>query len=173
MTMEDGVLEVLSPQFDQPILIQLDNASPHTGKRNIEDLNEYCEQNGLETTFLTQPAQSPDLNFCDGSFFNSLQKRSYKLREGCKTEDQLVDNVYSAWEDFDEDTINHCVYHMYAVYNAVLENEGGNQYDPPHAKVREKLQTGEALNRVSLSRDRIHQLRQLLCEYDRKNSKKT
>lgn len=171
MTMEDGVLDVLTPQFDEPVIIQLDNASPHTGKRNIEDLNEHCIENGLNFTFVTQPAQSPDLNFCDGSFHNSLQRRSYVLREGCTTEQELVENVFEAWDNYDQETITHCVYHMYAVYNAILENEGGNQYDPPHAKVREKLLNGEPLNAVTLSVDRIEQLRQMLSAYDRRSDK--
>ena len=168
--MDDGVLNALSLQFDEPVIAQLNNASPHTDKRNIEDLNDYCDENGLKITFVTQPAQSPDLNFCDGSFFNSLQKRSYALREGCSTEEELVENVNDAWDNYDEETIKHCVYHMYAVYNAILENEGGNQYDPPHAQVREKLMNGEPLNSVTLTQDRIQELRDKLLEYDDRNS---
>ena len=38
---------------NQDITIQMDNASPHTGQRYIEELNYYSEQNGINVTFVT------------------------------------------------------------------------------------------------------------------------
>lgn len=166
MTMENGVIDVIAAQFEEDIIIQMDNAPPHTGSRNLESLNEYCLDNGFNITFTTQPAQSPDLNYCDGSFFNSLQKRSFKLREGCKSVQDLVDNVYEAWDDYPMELIRNCTSHIYSVMNAILENDGDNQFKNPHANVRENLASGQAVNKVTVSKEKLASLRQKIIDHD-------
>lgn len=169
MTMENGMLEVIAEQFqnEEEIVIQMDNASPHTGDNNIEDLNAFCEDNNLPITIVTQPAQSPDLNYCDGSFFHSLQKRTYKLRAGCTNEQHLMDNVQSAWEDYPSEVINSCCSHMFSVYNAVLECFGGNQYDVPHTNTRGRKKNNHPINTVTVSPEKLAELKKTVADYDK------
>lgn len=58
----------------EPVVIQCDGASPHTGKDNINQLNREGQKKGWDIRFVQQRAQSPDLNVNDLGFFRSLKK---------------------------------------------------------------------------------------------------
>lgn len=62
-------------QWCQNVIIQMDNARPHVGKKNVERLNDFGDRLVPRITTINQPAQSPDLNANDLGFFNSLNKR--------------------------------------------------------------------------------------------------
>lgn len=107
-----------------------------------EYLNIMTKEGGILATFQTQPAQSPDLNICDLCFFNSLQKRSFELRSKSNTEMELMNTVQQAWAEYDWETLERAWGLLFAVYRAVLDAKGTNQYVKPHSGVRVRQHDG-------------------------------
>ena len=48
----------------EPIIIQQDGTSPHTGKGNLKFFKEVGQEDDWNISVITQPAQSPDFNIC-------------------------------------------------------------------------------------------------------------
>ena len=101
-------------------------------------MEEYCEDAGEIIHFHLQPAQSPDLNVLDGSFFRSLCQRAHVIKRGGAGVEEIRDRTLQAFMDYDKETLARCFGHLYAIYNLVLGMDGNNQYDEPHADVRNK-----------------------------------
>ena len=51
----------------------------HTGKQNMEKMDAAGSRNNWNIKYVTQPAQSPDLNKLDICFFYSLQRAADAL----------------------------------------------------------------------------------------------
>lgn len=146
MTMEGGILQTVREKMawakNDNIVIQHDGAPGHIDKTNAVALPAAGQLEGYNITFEVQPAQSPDLNLCDLCFFNSLQKRSFELRSKSTTEMQLMATVQEAWDQYDWQTLERSWGHLFAVYRAVLDAGGTNQYTKPHSGVRERQHDG-------------------------------
>ena len=83
------------------IYVQHDGAAPHTGGGNNELLNlEGQLEDETCIHYIMQPAQSPDMNKNDLSFFNSLSCRAEELKRGVKTLEELISNVEKAYWDY-------------------------------------------------------------------------
>ncbi len=78
------------------VIIQQDGAPPHTGKGNLQVLNEAGKQGPWSIKLVTQPTQSPDLNINNLGFFSSLKTRVLEAR--FSSIEQLVDVVYEQYE---------------------------------------------------------------------------
>jgi hypothetical protein len=138
-------------------VVQIDNAPPHTGHSNLKLLNQYCDEHRLDIEYITQPAQSPDLNICDLSIFNSLQKRVDHLKsKGDHSILALWDATEKSFEDYPKDAISVSFGHLYANYNECLKHNGDNKYDSPHADVRRNFARGLPLRRCNLSIGEYH-----------------
>ncbi len=65
---QNGIIDILSEKrpdivsdFNKdPLKMQLDNASPHTGKNNIQKLNQECIDRNLNMFYELQCPKSPD-----------------------------------------------------------------------------------------------------------------
>jgi hypothetical protein len=148
---ENGVISQVIRCFpNQNVIIQIDNARPHTGEHNILRINNYCTEQNLPVRVLCQPANSPDLNMCDQSFFHSLAKQSDKLKFGCRNIADLINNVHDAWEAYDEDTLRSQWAHMYTVWNLILTYEGSNQFKNPHGGQRNAININIPTNHVMM-----------------------
>jgi hypothetical protein len=133
---------------EQAITIQMDNAPPHVGHHNIESLNQYCIDNHMDISYVTQPAQSPDFQICDLALFNSLQKKVDHLKaEDDHTLLALWYATLAEFQNYPKQTISVCFGHLYANFNQSLLHNGGNNYPSPHAEVRKNLAQGLPLNK--------------------------
>jgi len=163
---EGGVLDCITEKRSEtvndftkyPIKIQLDNASPHTGKNNINKLNQECINRNLNIIYKLQCPNSPDLNLNDLSFNNSLSKRVHKLTFGCKKIEDLVNAVEHEFDSYDSNKLETQYGHLFACFNSILEDHGGNEYKNPHNDVRKKVKLNLPLNECCLSLDEFHSL---------------
>mmetsp|Transcript_16709 Transcript_16709/g.15069 ORF Transcript_16709/g.15069 Transcript_16709/m.15069 type:complete len:151 (+) Transcript_16709:82-534(+) len=138
----------------------MDNAPPHIGQGNVATLNNYCELHEKQVEYILQPPNSPDLNILDLCLFNTLQKRSNKIKKEARTADKLIEAVQIVFDTMDRDTVCVTYGHLFACYNEVLICHGGNQYKSPHASVRELYYSNEQaqLNVVGKSMEEIIEL---------------
>lgn len=151
--------------------IQMDNAPAHTGKENIDNLNEHCEDHDLRIEYTTQPSQSPDFNILDLCLFHSLAKRVDRLKHvSDKDLISLWEAVKQVWAEYDRETIEIAYGHLYANYNECLRHNGGNWYKNPHASVRVLHGRGEPLNRCCLSYEEYVVLYRETTEWLRNNN---
>ena len=111
-----------------------------------------------------QPAQSPDLNLLDLGFFSSLQRSVNNLKAKANTIDELIDNVKKAYDDYDDKTLDHIWGVLFGVYNAILKDNGDNQYKLPHRGLRKNGKNKESVVDLSIDVDayneRFHQMLQ-------------
>ena len=85
------------------VVVQQDGATPHTGKDNPEIRNSAGMGRGWLVELKTQPSQSPDLNVNDLGFFASLKSRVW--RANVSSVDELMQNVFDQYEEYDGDTL--------------------------------------------------------------------
>ena len=115
------------------VIIQHDNASPHTGHHMLARLNAHGETFSNPTlVFEPQPARSPDTNICDLAFFRALFKHVKKLRRRDRSafdKEQLVADVVQAWADFDSATITKMFDYKSHVMRKIVEVGGDNNYN--------------------------------------------
>lgn len=116
------------------IFIQQDGAPPHTKSGIVERIEEACNKDGWEIVLDTQPAQSPDLNLCDLSFFSSLQKRQQK--HWTSNIDDLLNVVATEWNDYEWKSLERQWWTLFAVYDEVLRRCGDNDFVTPHSNAR-------------------------------------
>ena len=98
--------------------IQVDNAPGHSGYNTNNVMNDLCQDEGLETLYTTQPPQIPDFNINDLSIFDSLQKKTHKLRRD--SNQNILDlwgNVATIFEQYSMDTITIGFGHLLACCN--------------------------------------------------------
>jgi hypothetical protein len=125
----DIVFKCPAEMLAAPIIIQLDNATPHN--INLGRFNARCTELGVDCRLQFQPAQSPDFNICDLSFFPAIQALYYKI-SGVNNVISCVDAVAQAFAQFDPNNLNRAYLSLFMNYNCVLQHEGGNKYAVPH-----------------------------------------
>jgi hypothetical protein len=113
----------------ETIYIQHDNAPPH--RINLERFNAKCTELNIRCELYYQPAQSPDLNICDLSFFPSIQALYYKIT-GERSLENIILSVRTAWDLYKPRTLNRCWVSLLMNYNLILEHGGCNQYKLGH-----------------------------------------
>jgi transposase len=73
-----------------PFFIQQDGARPHTANGTIKDLEASGTGDGFIPIIVTQPPNSPDLNFNDLGFFASLK---VDVKRICTSREEMMANV--------------------------------------------------------------------------------
>jgi hypothetical protein len=131
----------------RPITIQLDNASPH--KVDWQRFNNKCLELQIDCRLSYQPAQSPDLNICDLSFFPSLQAHYYKI-PGVNSIESCIAAVRTAWENYDPKLLNRAFLSLFMNYNMVLQYGGSNNYMVPHMAKERLERAGELPDRIMI-----------------------
>jgi hypothetical protein len=166
MTKEGGVLDCIKSKMfwlkEEGIYIQHDGASPHNGRGNKEKLREAGLKDDWRIVFETQPAQSPDTNICDLSFFNSIQHRIHNLKQNATNIDQLIAKVGTAWKEYDCVTLDHIWGHLFACYNSILRDSGDNKYKAPHTKLRVNARGKETVVDLNIDVDAYNSAFQLV-----------
>ena len=145
--------------------VLMDNAKPYIGHGNIDKLNAECRKRGLRVIFKTQPANSPDLNLCDASFFHALNLRVNKLKMQAKTIDNFITLVLLEFESFPSVALANAINHIYANMNGILLTQGGNELEYRHSHVYQGENGVPFTNSVCMFQDQVNQLRVILNEY--------
>jgi inhibitor of nuclear factor kappa-B kinase subunit alpha len=105
-------------------VFQQDGARSHTARSTIQYLEdstilfEYIEPNKW-------PASSPDLNPCDYSVWNELERVLHR-RQSFKSLDDLKASLIEAWEQFPQDHIVNAINKFRQRCRDVLKAEGGH-----------------------------------------------
>ena len=88
----------------------------------------------------TQPSQSLDLNVNDLGFFASLKSRVW--RANASSVDELVQNVFDQYEEYDGDTLEQVWQSLFKLYNQTLRKLGDNDSRVEHTGVRKRQRDG-------------------------------
>ena len=92
-------------KFEENSLLLHDNAPIHTARKTTT----FLEECGIEA--LDWPPNSPDLNIIE----NIWGMMARKVYEGCKrysTKEELIDAIYTAWDEIDQEAIENCIKSM-------------------------------------------------------------
>lgn len=139
-TKPGGVIEKIKEKMPwligKTVKIQHDGAPPHSGSQNETLISQFGSVGDWRFNFVTQPPQSPDLNILDLGFFHSLKVRVRHIKNRAFNIDDLIRNINQAYEEYDAATLDDIWGHLYANYNEILIDNGGNQFPPPHVKGR-------------------------------------
>lgn len=140
--MEGGLLEAVKSKLyhfkENGIVIQLDGAKTHMGRGNRDLFDSTGRADDWNIVFLTQPANSPDLNMCDLCVFNSLQSQSNHLKRQAKNIDDLIESINTAWQEYDSSILARSYGVLFTNYRLVLLHLGDNRYPTPHSGVRKR-----------------------------------
>jgi hypothetical protein len=129
-----------------PIYVQQDGATPHTAAANEAFFQQERRKRGFDIRVVTQPAQSPDLNFNDCSFFRSMHTR-VRVKKHSNL-DELGENILAAYREFPVTTLEHCWQVLSRNIQFIIKNLGDNNYKALRTKERTRRRQGEEENRV-------------------------
>lgn len=79
----------------------------------------------------------------------------------------ILQSVDQAFEEYDSDTLVYCYGHLYAIYNAILDCNGNNNFPEPHAQVRKRTRAGEfdLVRKVNKSYNEICEIIDIVNDY--------
>ncbi|CAM9667586.1 unnamed protein product, partial [Discosporangium mesarthrocarpum] len=129
--MIEKAIPVIKARMPRPlghkIFVQQDGPKPRTGKGVMEAIQDAA---GDEIILETQPANSPDLNVNDLTFFHSIQQ----LKEDVGVTDgkELVEGTMEASEVYPLLTLERVWQGHFAVYGGDMGCKGDISYNMPH-----------------------------------------
>ena len=150
------------------VVVQQDGATPHTGKDNPEILNSAGMGRGWLVELKTQPSQSPDLNVNDLGFFASLKSRVW--RASASSVDELVQNVFDQYEEYDGDTLERVWQSLFKVYNQTLRKLGDNDFRVEHTGVGKRQRDGTLETVVKYDAEAFSAAWHYLADSDKEDS---
>jgi len=136
-----AIREKFPSSYKQKIIIQQDNAKPHSKETDAELLSE-ANKKGWKMRLQCQPPNSPDLNVLDLGFFNSIQ--SLQHQSAPKTIDELIDCVQVAFDKLNNENLNNIFLTLQKCMEATMTKKGGNNYKLPHVG-KTRLRNSEML----------------------------
>ena len=146
LTKPDGLIATIKQKMfwakDEPIIVRHDGAKPHTGESNEVFLNQQGTLDDWNIQFERQPAQSPDFNWNDLSFFASLQKRANVLKGKHRDVPSLINAVKTAYNEYDECIFTRIHALQLQIYREVMNCDGNNTYKLPHTGIRKRQRDG-------------------------------
>ncbi|XP_047942997.1 uncharacterized protein LOC125189809 [Salvia hispanica] len=114
------------PNVCKEILIQQDNAKPHISPTDSE-FQAIANKDGFKFQIICQPP-----NVLDLGFFTAIQSlQDDKIAKGV---DDLVNNVYSSFEELSPHTLNNVFLSLQGCLLEIMKVHGGNGYKLPHMK---------------------------------------
>jgi hypothetical protein len=139
----ERIREWMSWLRDVNVIVQHDGAKPHTGDDNVNKLNLAGAQDGWNISVITQPPNSPDLNILDLGLFSSLKTRFYARGVTELSMQPLVDAVVEEFKNYEPQTLINIWAEQYVIWNALLRDQGNNDYEIPHTQITKKARLGE------------------------------
>lgn len=138
------------------VVIQQDGAGGHI-KEDDGEFQEAVDYLGMNCRLETQPAQSPDLNINDLSFFHSIASLTKKKKP--KTTLDLIKLVQDEYDAYPPDKLNRMWLTHQAVMNEILEHDGDNDYKLPHLKKSQLERQGRLPIALQMSTKHAHTTR--------------
>ena len=152
------------PDRNREITIQQDGASSHIEEDDPEFVAVATAGNWA-IKLVTQPAQSPDTNHLDLSFFRSLQSRQWD--HGFALEiDGLVAQVRRAYTEFPPRKIDFGFLTLQSCLEEILVSHGDNEYKIPHMRKERLLRDGVLPLRIPASAQACLVAREVMGELD-------
>ena len=163
------------PEAGKRIWVQFDGASPHTSaytKRRVIYLESrgFFNRYGFKLKFCQQPANSPDMNVCDLTFFNSIKSTLKGKR--WQTKQEMMDDMDKSWDLYPGERLEAGWRLLYTIYRGILSSGGDNNFKRG-AGVRTRIRRGldvdydcpqDIYDRGEAERDRLQ--RHLGLNYD-------
>lgn len=128
-----------------PILIQQDNARPHS-KGTDKNINVTGQKDGWNIRMSNQPANSPDLNVLDLGFFNAIQ--SLQAQKCAFKIEHLIEAVEEAFKEIDYTSLHDNFITLQSVMREILTNEGSNDFKIPHMDKKGNRKRGTEITRL-------------------------
>jgi hypothetical protein len=148
------------PDGNHNITVQQDGASAHLLPNDFVFAAAAQDEN-WNIVLLTQPAQSPDLNVCDLSFFRALQSDQWRLR-AANDIDGLIAQVLEALRLFDDRKLDFGFLTLQCCLDDVLLCVGGNNYQIRHMGKTALLAAGNLPLRIEATPNAVALARQVL-----------
>ena len=167
------------PEAGTKLWIQHDGARPHTAKTTMDQIKKYqtsAAKRGWDIEVVTQPAQSPDLNMDDLSFFRSLaskvRKKLANMRKANKFD--LKSTVEECFWAYESEALERCWSCIYAVYRGILATGGNNKYkthgsvrkDARHGLSEDRSVSAELIEQAQAELERLHELKEQELQKD-------
>jgi hypothetical protein len=114
----------------QQIVVQQDGARPHTAHANAAVWERERRKQGFNIFVYTQPAQSPDLNVNDCTFFRSTHARVKVLRHN--NIDELAANIMLVYEEYSSADLEKCWDTLRNNVRCIVRANGQNDYRKQH-----------------------------------------
>jgi hypothetical protein len=116
----------------EPIYIQMDNAPVHKVSVETMGVHEFYihETDPIFAVPVRQPPNSPDLNVLDLGVFRTVQVRVSIVH--CRTMDEVVERVNTSFFEVPAVKIDKTCLSLMAVQNAIIGDQGGNNFSVPH-----------------------------------------
>jgi hypothetical protein len=121
--------------------------------------------NGCNITLETQPANSPDTNLCDLTFFRALQSSQWD-HGYATTVDGLIHQVMTAFAEFPPSKLENGFLTHQCCLNEILESHGSNFYNIPHMGKEKMRREGLLPKRIKVSEAAMVVARQVMPEVD-------
>lgn len=109
----------------QTVNDQHDGARPRTGHRKEALIATFGNVGTWRFTFVTHPAQSPDLNILDLGLLHSLKSKVHQLKFHATNLVTLIEKVRQAYNQYDANTLDHIWVHLYDCSNCILTQMKG------------------------------------------------
>ena len=129
-------------QLSRKIWIQQDGAKSHISADDDEFKEALIDQN-INAGLYTQAANSPDVNLLDLGFFQAIQSFNDAAPNN---EEQLIQSVHDAYNDYPQKRLNHTWLTLQSVFNQIILCNGYNNYNIEHLSKEKLEQTGQLLN---------------------------
>jgi hypothetical protein len=152
------------PDRDRNIFIQQDGASSHIDQQD-PDFVAAAVTGNWNIKILTQPAQSPDTNHLDLSFFRAMQSTQWDNGFACEI-DGLIRQVERAYEEFPARKIDFGFLTLQSCLEEILLSNGDNKYKIPHMGKEKLLRLGTLPVHINASADACLIAREVMGEFD-------
>jgi hypothetical protein len=120
MTIGGGVIDAIREKMswlkESGVVIQHDDAPPNGGKDSALHLTCAGYEHGFKLEFITQPAQSPDLNKLDLCLFHSMDSEAHVLKGDAPNKKALMNAVSKQFEVYDENKLLHAEALLHEIY---------------------------------------------------------
>ena len=151
-----------------------DGAKAHTAEGSVRELEKAGSDpltvpvaDRVCAKFLTQPAQSPDVNVNDCAFFSSLQTQIRKKGTYNTNRQEYLDLVKEEFEAFDPYRLDRIWAIMFDNLRSILKNRGGNDYQPEHNGKRKRQKDAGTAVDLTVPMEDYHECVRLVREYRR------
>ena len=136
------------------VVIQQDGASSHIAQDDPLFVAQATQNILWNISLLTQPAQSPDTNLLDLSFFRALQSTQWDHGFASNIEG-LIAQVLRAYDEFDPRKIEFGFLTLQCCLDEIMCSNGSNQYKIPHMNKARLLREGTLPTRVTASQQAV------------------